>query len=60
MADAPDALTTFPLFLSAPPQPPFPRELHGRPVLAVGAAYAGSIDEGLRVDDRRVGAARVA
>jgi FAD/FMN-containing dehydrogenase len=49
MADAPDELTVFPVFVSVPPQPPFPKELHGRPVLALGAAYAGPIEDGLRV-----------
>jgi FAD/FMN-containing dehydrogenase len=48
METAPDELTSFPVFVTAPPQPPFPAELQGSPVLAVGVAYAGAIDEGLR------------
>jgi FAD/FMN-containing dehydrogenase len=48
METAPDELTSFPVFVTAPPQPPFPSELHGTPVLAVGVAYAGAIDEGMR------------
>jgi FAD/FMN-containing dehydrogenase len=48
MEKAPDELTSFPVFVTAPPQPPFPSELHGTPVLAVGVAYAGAIDEGMR------------
>jgi FAD/FMN-containing dehydrogenase len=48
MASAPDELTTFPVLITAPPQPPFPPELQGRPVLALGAAWAGPVEEGLR------------
>jgi FAD/FMN-containing dehydrogenase len=47
LEEAPDELTSFPVFVTAPPQPPFPAELHGAPVLAVGVAYAGAIDEGM-------------
>jgi FAD/FMN-containing dehydrogenase len=47
MEDAPDELTCFPVFVTAPPQPPFPAELQGTAVLAVGVAYAGPIDDGL-------------
>lgn len=46
---APDELTSFPVLFTAPPQPPFPPELQGAPVLAVGVAYAGSTEEGLRL-----------
>jgi FAD/FMN-containing dehydrogenase len=38
MADAPDELTIFDVLLTAPPQPPFPPELQGRPVAVVGVA----------------------
>jgi FAD/FMN-containing dehydrogenase len=48
MEAAPDELTSFPVFITAPPQPPFPPALHGKPVLAVGVAYAGAIDDGMR------------
>jgi FAD/FMN-containing dehydrogenase len=48
METAPDELTSFPVFITAPPQPPFPPELQGRPVLAVGVAHAGPVDEGMR------------
>jgi FAD/FMN-containing dehydrogenase len=48
MEEAPDELTSFPVFITAPPQPPFPPELQGTPILAVGVAYAGPIDEGMR------------
>jgi FAD/FMN-containing dehydrogenase len=48
MEEAPDELTCFPVFVTAPPQPPFPPELQGTPVLAVGVAYAGTADDGMR------------
>jgi FAD/FMN-containing dehydrogenase len=48
MEGAPEELTSFPVFITAPPQPPFPPELHGTPVLAVGVAYAGALEEGIR------------
>jgi len=48
MEKAPGELTSFPVFITAPPQPPFPPELQGTPILAVGVAYAGPIDEGMR------------
>jgi FAD/FMN-containing dehydrogenase len=48
MESAPDELTTFPVLITAPPHPPFPPALQGRPVLALGAVYAGTVEEGLR------------
>jgi FAD/FMN-containing dehydrogenase len=48
MEAAPDDLTSFPVFVTAPPVGPFPPELQGKPVLAVGVAYAGPIADGLR------------
>jgi FAD/FMN-containing dehydrogenase len=48
METAPDELTSFPVFVTAPPHPPFPSELQGTPVLAVGVAYAGAAEEGMR------------
>ena len=48
MESAPDELTSFPVLVTAPPQPPFPPELQGAPVLAVGVAYAGPIEDGQR------------
>jgi FAD/FMN-containing dehydrogenase len=48
MEDAPDELTTFPVLVTAPPRPPFPAELQGRRILALGLAYAGSVEDGLR------------
>ena len=48
METGPDELTSFPVFVTAPPQPPFPPELKGTPVLAIGVAYAGPTDAGMR------------
>jgi len=48
MEGAPDELTTFPVLVTAPPYDPFPPALRGAPVLAVGVAYAGGVEEGLR------------
>jgi FAD/FMN-containing dehydrogenase len=49
METAPDGLTSFPAFITAPGQPPFPPALQGTPVLAIGVAYAGAVDEGAHV-----------
>jgi FAD/FMN-containing dehydrogenase len=46
MADAPDELTTFVTLLTAPPGPPFPAALQGRPAVAIGFAWAGAIADG--------------
>ena len=46
MADAPDALTCNALIVPAPPVEPFPEDLHGAPVLALVACYAGTVEEG--------------
>jgi hypothetical protein len=45
-ASAPDELGINCLFLSAPPLPFVPEELHFQPIVAVGGAYAGSLEEG--------------
>jgi FAD/FMN-containing dehydrogenase len=49
MAGAPDELTVFDVLLTAPPVAPFPPELQGRPVVAVGVAWCGDPGEGERV-----------
>jgi FAD/FMN-containing dehydrogenase len=49
MAGAPEELTVFDVLLTAPPQAPFPPELQGRPVVAVGVAWCGEVAEGERV-----------
>lgn len=43
---APDALACYAMFVNAPED--FPKEHQGKPVLALVAAYSGSVDEGLR------------
>jgi FAD/FMN-containing dehydrogenase len=47
--DIPDELGTVIRFGTAPPLPVIPEELHWRPVVLVGACYAGPIDEGEQV-----------
>ena len=48
VAAAPDELTLVACFLCAPPAPFVPPHLHGAPMLAICACYAGPLDEGLR------------
>jgi FAD/FMN-containing dehydrogenase len=47
--DAPDDLGTVVRFGAAPPLAIIPQDLHWRPVVMVGACYAGSIEEGEQV-----------
>ncbi|MBR0901588.1 FAD-binding oxidoreductase [Bradyrhizobium liaoningense] len=49
IADAPDELGTVVRFGTAPPLTVIPENLHWRPVVMVGACYAGPIEEGERV-----------
>jgi FAD/FMN-containing dehydrogenase len=49
METAPDELTVFETFMTAPPDDPFPAELQGRPALGLGVLYAGQIAEGEQV-----------
>jgi FAD/FMN-containing dehydrogenase len=49
MERAPDELTVFETFMTAPPEAPFPAELQGRPVLGLGILYAGPVAEGEKV-----------
>jgi FAD/FMN-containing dehydrogenase len=49
MERAPDELTVFAAIITAPPEPPFPPELHGRPAVAVAVAWSGEIAAGERV-----------
>ncbi len=46
---APDALGMFAVLLTAPPGPPFPPDLQGRPVAVLSVAWSGALDEGERV-----------
>jgi FAD/FMN-containing dehydrogenase len=48
MEDAPDELTTFAVLLTAPPEPPFPPELRGKPIAAISIAWCGEIAAGER------------
>jgi FAD/FMN-containing dehydrogenase len=49
VADAPDELTTIVNLRTAPPLEFIPSELHGRPIVAVIACYAGQIAAGERI-----------
>src|SRR5512134_964213 len=49
IAAAPDELTTIFDLSVAPPAPFLPEEVHGKPIVMVGACYAGSPDEGAEV-----------
>src|SRR4051794_184915 len=49
MENAPDELTIFAALITAPPQEPFPPELHGKRALAVAVAWSGDLAEGERV-----------
>jgi FAD/FMN-containing dehydrogenase len=49
MAGASDALTTFAVLVTAPPQAPFPPEHHGRRIAVLAVAWTGDIEEGERV-----------
>jgi FAD binding domain len=49
IAAAPDDVTTIFELSVAPPAPFLPEEVHGKPIVMVGACYAGSPDEGAEV-----------
>jgi FAD binding domain/Berberine and berberine like len=49
MADAPDDLGGAVAFVSAPPEPFVPPEMHFKPVLGIVICWTGSIEEGERV-----------
>ena len=49
IADAPDELTTIFNLRAAPPLPFLPEGLHGKPIVMVGACYAGSPEDGAEV-----------
>jgi hypothetical protein len=46
VAMAPDELTCIAIFLTAPPAPFVPPELHMQPAIAIAACYAGRTEEG--------------
>jgi FAD/FMN-containing dehydrogenase len=45
VASAPDELSSIALCWSVPPHEPFPPEHHGKPVLVLAGAYAGSMED---------------
>jgi FAD/FMN-containing dehydrogenase len=49
VADAPDELTTIFNLRVAPPLPFLPEDVHGKPIVMVGACYAGSPEDGAEV-----------
>jgi FAD/FMN-containing dehydrogenase len=49
MAGAPEEVSSLAICWSIPPAEPFPPQLHGAPVCAIAAAYAGPVAEGERV-----------
>jgi FAD/FMN-containing dehydrogenase len=46
--DAPDELGSYVFFMTIPPGPAFPEALHGRRVVVLAAAWAGTVEEGAR------------
>jgi FAD/FMN-containing dehydrogenase len=49
ISDAPDELMTIVIHRKAPPLDFVPKELHGKPVVAVACCYAGNVEEGEKV-----------
>jgi FAD/FMN-containing dehydrogenase len=49
---APDEVLVLAAFLSAPPAPFVPAEMHGAPMMAIGFCHAGSLDEGQQAANR--------
>jgi FAD/FMN-containing dehydrogenase len=49
IATAPDELTTIFELSVAPPLPFLPEDVHGKPIVMVGACYAGAPEEGIEV-----------
>jgi FAD/FMN-containing dehydrogenase len=52
MATAPDELMALVAFLSAPPAPFVPEQMHGAPMVAIGFCHTGSPEEGQQAADR--------
>ncbi len=46
--DAPDEFSSYVIFMTIPPGPAFPETLHGRRVLVLAGAWAGTVEEGAR------------
>ena len=51
MEDAPDDLGGGVAFVSAPPEPFVPEEMHGKPIVGVVICWTGDLEEGKRVVD---------
>ena len=49
IATAPDELTTIFELSVAPPAPFLPEDVHGKPIVMVGACYAGAPEDGIEV-----------
>jgi FAD/FMN-containing dehydrogenase len=49
IATAPDELTTIFELSVAPPVPFLPEDVHGKPIVMVGACYAGALEDGAEV-----------
>jgi FAD/FMN-containing dehydrogenase len=49
IATAPDELTTIFELSVAPPLPALPEHLHGKPIVMIGACYAGAPEDGIEV-----------
>jgi len=47
--DAPDELTTLVAYLTAPPLPFLPKDVHGTHLVAIALCYAGKTEEGERI-----------
>ena len=45
-AEVPDEVTLIAILRTAPPAPFLPAEVHGTPIVAIGACHAGSVEEG--------------
>ena len=48
-AETPDEVTMVAICRTAPPAPFLPAEVHGTPIVAIAACYAGPVDDGERV-----------
>jgi hypothetical protein len=51
MEDAPDEVTAVCVTITFPANPDLPPAVHDRPVVIVGAVYAGDVEEGMRVTE---------
>src|SRR5680860_1126429 len=45
-AEVPDEVTLIAILRTAPPAPFLPAEVHGRPIVAIGACHAGPVEDG--------------